>query len=213
VRRLSVTHADVARGLAAGLAGDRADRTPPAAGPDVIVDRTGEPWELSRAAVEFGAAWGGDEFWRTVAREVAPHAHGAQHAGAVHYLSVDEYRSDGSIELLALIEGRREPDGGVSLTLHLPHEEREASAAVPLLKAGQRGIRRGGIRVQLKELVHGLTDLIWTLERDRPQSAEGPILSYVQEAVAVEIEYRRRMRDLDRRLAEIEGVQGVSVTS
>ncbi len=211
MRRLSIMRADAVRGAAAGVAGDRADRTPPAAGPDVIVDRAGEPWELSRAAVEFGAAWGGDEFWRAVAREVAPPARETEPAGAVRYLSVDEYRSDGSVELLALIEGRGEPGGGVSLTLHLP--EREASAAAPLLAAGRRGTRRGGIRVQLKELVHGLTDLIWTLERDRPQSAEGPILSYVQEAVAVEIEYRRRMRDLDRRLAEIEGVQGVSVTS
>jgi len=67
--------------------------------------------------------------------------------------------------------------------------------------------------VQIKELVRHLSDLIWTMELERSQSVEGPILSYVQEAVAVQIEYRRRVRDLDRKLAEIEGAAEASATS
>jgi len=67
--------------------------------------------------------------------------------------------------------------------------------------------------VQIKELVRHLSDLIWTMELERSQSVEGPILSYVQEAVAVQIEYRRRVRDLDRKLAEIEGAAEASAPS
>lgn len=209
-----MTRADLARSVRAGLvAGLPAHGDPSLSRDDAVFDRLGVPTYLGPAALEFGAMWGACAFWEAVGRQVVGPEFAERREGVAFYLSVDEYRSDGSAELLALIEGRHRPDGGVSLTLHLPERGPETSAMADVVWDGQRETPRGGIRVQLKELVHSLTDLIWTLERDKPQSAEGPILSYVQEAVAVEIEYRRRMRDLDRRLADIEGVQGVSVSS
>ncbi|HXX37614.1 MAG TPA: hypothetical protein VEP50_05590 [bacterium] len=208
-----MTQADLAGGVRVGPVAHQGRGELVRSRADVVVDRRGVPVVLDHTALEFAEPWGGREFWRVVGREVTGPVFAERRAGDTFYLSVDEHRSDGSAELLALIEGRRRSDGGVSLTLYVPEHERETSAVAQLRADGRCGTRRGGISVQLKELVHGLTDLIWTLERDKPQTAEGPILSYVQEAVAVEIEYRRRMRDLDRRLAEIEGVQGVSVSS
>ncbi len=67
--------------------------------------------------------------------------------------------------------------------------------------------------MELKDLVHSLTDLIWEREMRTQQPAETAILGYVQDVVSVEIEYRRRMRDLDRRLAELEGSREVAATS
>jgi hypothetical protein len=57
----------------------------------------------------------------------------------------------------------------------------------------------------LKDLARQLADLIWTLEQQTQQPADPAVLGYVQEAVTVELEYRRRMRDLERRLADIVG--------
>lgn len=68
--------------------------------------------------------------------------------------------------------------------------------------------------MELKEMVRGLADLIWEREQRIPQ-VETAILGYVQDVVLAEIEYRRRMRDLDRRLTELESTSeaGVSILS
>jgi cation transport ATPase len=58
--------------------------------------------------------------------------------------------------------------------------------------------------MQLKEIVHNLTDLIWQAEQQTEHPLDDAILSYVRDAVAVEVDYRRRMRELDRRLIELE---------
>lgn len=58
--------------------------------------------------------------------------------------------------------------------------------------------------MELKQIVQGLTDLIWTREQRLQRSIEGTVLRFVQEAVAVELEYRRKMRDLNLLLAELE---------
>ncbi|HXX40071.1 MAG TPA: hypothetical protein VEP50_18300 [bacterium] len=55
----------------------------------------------------------------------------------------------------------------------------------------------------LKDLARQLADLTWTLEQQTQKPSDAAILSYVQDAVTVEIEYRRRMRDLEHRLSEI----------
>ncbi len=77
-----------------------------------------------------------------------------------------------------------------------------------------RGLPEGGERMELKEMVRGLADLIWEREQRIPQ-VETAILGYVQDVVLAEIEYRRRMRDLDRRLTELESTSeaGVSILS
>src|SRR5579859_1261487 len=62
----------------------------------------------------------------------------------------------------------------------------------------------GGTRMQLQELVHHLTDLIWQAEQRTEHAMDDAILTYVRDAVNAEIEYRRRMRELDRRMAELE---------
>ena len=64
--------------------------------------------------------------------------------------------------------------------------------------------------MQLKELVHHLTDLIWQAEQHTEHPVDDAILTYVRDAVAAEIEYRRRMRELDRRLIELETVHAVA---
>ncbi|HYM68443.1 MAG TPA: hypothetical protein VEZ44_02530 [bacterium] len=57
----------------------------------------------------------------------------------------------------------------------------------------------------LKDLARQLADLAWTLEQQTQQPSDAAVLGYVQEAVTVELEYRRRMHDLERRLADIVG--------
>jgi hypothetical protein len=57
--------------------------------------------------------------------------------------------------------------------------------------------------VELKELARQLSDLVWAREQQTQQPMETAILGYVQDAVIAEIEHRRRLRDLDRRLVEL----------
>lgn len=64
--------------------------------------------------------------------------------------------------------------------------------------------------MQLKEIVHNLTDLIWQAEQQTDHPLDDAILSYVRDAVAVEVDYRRRMRELDRRLIDLETVHAVA---
>ncbi len=66
--------------------------------------------------------------------------------------------------------------------------------------------------MELKDMVRGLAEMIWEREQRIPQ-AETAILGYVQDVVLAEVEYRRRMRDLDRRLAELESRSEAIVAS
>jgi hypothetical protein len=67
--------------------------------------------------------------------------------------------------------------------------------------------------MQLKEIVHNLTDLIWQTEQHNDHPLDESILSYVRDAVAVEVDYRRRLRELDRRLIELETGHAVATTA
>jgi hypothetical protein len=60
--------------------------------------------------------------------------------------------------------------------------------------------------MQLKELVGGLADLIWQREQRSQHASEDEILTYVHDAVTTELEYRRRMHELARRLSELENI-------
>ena len=51
--------------------------------------------------------------------------------------------------------------------------------------------------MDLREYVHKLTDFIWEREHKSQKPVDAAILSYVQDAVIAELEYRRRMSDLD----------------
>jgi cation transport ATPase len=57
--------------------------------------------------------------------------------------------------------------------------------------------------MSLKDLAHQLADLAWSLEQQSQHPMDAAILGYVQDTVTVEVEYRRRMRDLERRLNDI----------
>jgi hypothetical protein len=67
--------------------------------------------------------------------------------------------------------------------------------------------------MELRDYVHKLTDFIWDREHKTQKAADAAILSYVQDAVIAELEYRRRMSDLDRRIAELELLAGAGVPS
>ncbi|HEV2356007.1 MAG TPA: hypothetical protein VGZ23_00070 [bacterium] len=58
--------------------------------------------------------------------------------------------------------------------------------------------------MELKELVRQLTELIWQAEQRTDHAVEDTVLTYLRDAVLAELEYKRRMRDLDRKLAELE---------
>ena len=67
--------------------------------------------------------------------------------------------------------------------------------------------------MDLREFVHKLTDFIWDREHKSQKPVDAAILSYVQDAVIAELEYRRRMSDLDRRIAELESLTAAGVGS
>ncbi len=57
--------------------------------------------------------------------------------------------------------------------------------------------------MELKQFVTTLVDMIWEREQQTQRSIDTTTLGYVQDAVAAELEYRRRMRELDRRIADL----------
>jgi len=58
--------------------------------------------------------------------------------------------------------------------------------------------------MELRQFVANLANMIWERERKTQQQIDAVVLGYVHGAVAAELEYRRRMHDLNRRLAEID---------
>ncbi|HET7264423.1 MAG TPA: hypothetical protein VFL28_07115 [bacterium] len=66
--------------------------------------------------------------------------------------------------------------------------------------------------MHLKDVVRELADLIWQQEQKIAHAAEDPVLSYVHDAVVTELDYRRRMLELDRRLNELEAVTQPAIT-
>jgi len=65
--------------------------------------------------------------------------------------------------------------------------------------------------MDLRDYVHKLADFIWEREHKSQKPVDAAILSYVQDAVIAELEYRRRMSDLDRRIAELESYAAAAV--
>jgi len=58
--------------------------------------------------------------------------------------------------------------------------------------------------MHLKDLVRDLADLIWQREQQTKHGVEDAVLTYVHDAVVTELDYRRRMHELDHRLNELE---------
>jgi hypothetical protein len=87
---------------------------------------------------------------------------------------------------------------------HMPaHPVSQPQKALESLGEGSPLSERSTI--DLKDLAHKLADYIWE-HRDQ-ESAAASILQYIQGVVGTELEYRRRMRDLDQRLAELESAR------
>jgi hypothetical protein len=55
--------------------------------------------------------------------------------------------------------------------------------------------------MELKQFVTTLANTIWEREQRTHRAVDSAMLGYVQDAVAAELEYRRRMRELDRRIS------------
>jgi hypothetical protein len=64
--------------------------------------------------------------------------------------------------------------------------------------------------MELKQFATALADAIWEWEQRTHRSVDAAMLGYVQDAVAAELEYRRRMRELDRRIAALEESVGAA---
>ncbi len=60
--------------------------------------------------------------------------------------------------------------------------------------------------MRLKDLVRDLADLIWQREQETGRPVEDSVLTYIHDAVVTELDYRRRMQELDRRLSELESI-------
>jgi hypothetical protein len=59
--------------------------------------------------------------------------------------------------------------------------------------------------MELRQFVTTLVDMIWEREQRTHRSIDTATLGYVQDAVTAALEYRRRMRELDRRVADLAG--------
>ncbi len=66
--------------------------------------------------------------------------------------------------------------------------------------------------MHLKDVVRELADLIWQQEQQTARAVEDPVLTYVHDAVVTELDYRRRMLELDRRLNDLEAVPQPAIT-
>lgn len=66
--------------------------------------------------------------------------------------------------------------------------------------------------MHLKDVVRELADLIWQQEQQAARAVEDAVLTYVHDAVITELDYRRRMVDLDRRLHELEPIPQPTAT-
>lgn len=66
--------------------------------------------------------------------------------------------------------------------------------------------------MHLKDVVRELADLIWQQEQQTARAAEDSVLTYVHDAVVTELDYRRRMVELDRRLHELEAIPQPTAT-
>lgn len=66
--------------------------------------------------------------------------------------------------------------------------------------------------MHLKDVVRELADLIWQQEQQTARAVEDSVLTYVHDSVVTELDYRRRMVELDRRLHELEAVPQPAVT-
>jgi hypothetical protein len=67
--------------------------------------------------------------------------------------------------------------------------------------------------MHLKEVVRDLAELIWQMEQQTRHAPEDAVLAYVRDAVTTEVEYRRRMQELDRKLVELEGIPETAATA
>ena len=62
--------------------------------------------------------------------------------------------------------------------------------------------------MELRQFVTTLVEMIWEREQRTRRSADAMVLGYVQDAVAAQLEYRRRMQDLDRRIVDFVAPSG-----
>jgi len=173
---------------------------------DAVFDGRGVPLHLSDAALAFGARWDAQAFWLSVGQEFAKS--GAKFPAS---LEVHDCSQDGTREPLGVIVGFARSDDRILAWLRVPPTCDPAPPVTDATTNERCVVRERRRPVKLKDLVHQLTELILALEEQDQHPDVDAILSYVHDAVTVEMEYRRRMRELDRRLAEIEGSQVVTV--
>jgi hypothetical protein len=67
--------------------------------------------------------------------------------------------------------------------------------------------------MNLRELVRDLAELIWQMDQQTQRTTEDAVLAYVRDAVTTEVEYRRRMQELDRKLADLERIPEAAATA
>ena len=77
---------------------------------------------------------------------------------------------------------------------------------IPVTRVSMRG---PGDPTKLRQFAATLADIIWKRERVAKRSDDTAMLGYVQDAVAVGLGYRRRMDELDRRIAHLGELTGV----
>jgi hypothetical protein len=174
----------------------------------VTFDARGVPTWIGAGARALGAMWGGAAFWSAVGRRLCE-----LDGGPLLVLSLHVADGGGAGDrILGTLVGVREHSGRISSVLSVlcagagPAQDGAASR-------GSEETMGEGVTMELKDIVHQLTDLIWRREQQSQQAVETAVLSYIQDAVTVEIEYRRRMHDLDRRLSELEAVRGAAIPS
>ncbi|TMI87911.1 MAG: hypothetical protein E6H00_14190 [Bacillati bacterium ANGP1] len=103
------------------------------------------------------------------------------------------------------------PEAGDPRSAAAPERRRSSPQREPshrgLLAAvfrARSGSAPGGSEMELRQFVASLANMIWERERKTQQQVDAVVLGYVHGAVTAELEYRRRMHELSRRLAEID---------